>query len=195
MDAVRHHPPLLPGVGVAVLAALSTLLGQSGVLFLNRVRGLRFLIALSGGVLYLVVLRAVEVLIIWGVAELATRRAVPVETMLAVGLLSMAPQVFHALTFLPHLGLAVGRVLEAWSFVVFCFLIGTVYGVGLWWGAALAASGWVVVHLLSRLLAVPLGWLGSRLWTLASGRPVLITSRDILSGAPLIPFSGDGERP
>ena len=32
-----------------------------------------------------------------------------------------------------------------------------------------------------------LGWLGSRLWTLASGQPVLVTSRDILAGTPFIP--------
>ena len=103
--------------------------------------------------------------------------------------MALAPQVFAALTFLPHVGLLLGRVLEAWGFLILFLLLVAAYGLPAWQALLVAASGWVVAQLLSRLLSAPLGWLGSRVWTMASGQPVLVTSRDILAGTPFIPIS------
>ena len=178
--SLASDPPLLGALGVALLAWVSTGIAHAGVLYLNRIGRARALVAGALGLVWLTVLRGVEALITWGVATLLTRRDVPLETVLTVFLLALAPHVFAALTFLPHVGLFLGRVLEAWSFLVLFLLLGAAYGLPAWQALLVAASGWLVVQLLSRLLAAPLGWLGSRVWTLASGRPVLVTSRDIL---------------
>ena len=184
---LASDPPLLGAFGVALLAWVSTGIAHTGVLYLNRVRGLRAFIAGAVGLVWVTVLRVVEALITWGVAWLVTGRTLPVGTVVTVFLLALAPQVFNALTFVPHIGLAMGRFLQVWSVLVLFLLLAAAYAMPAWQALLVVASGWLVVQLLSRLLAAPLGWLGSRAWTLASGRPVLVTSRDILAGTPFVP--------
>lgn len=180
-------PPLAGAFGVALLAWVSTGIAHIGVLYLNQVRGVRAVIAGAIGLAWLTSLKVVEATITWGVAWLVTGRVLPVESVVTVFLLAMAPQVFNALTFVPHVGLTMGRLLEAWSFLVLLLLLAAAYGLPGWQALLVVASGWLVVQLLSRLLSAPLGWLGSRAWTLASGQPTLVTSRDILAGTPFIP--------
>ena len=183
------EPPLLGAFGVALLAWVSTGIAHIGVLYLNQVRGVRAVIAGVTGLAWMTILRVVEATITWGVAWLVTGRALPVESVVTVFLLAMAPQVFNALTFVPHLGLPMGRLLQAWSFLVLLLLLAAAYEMPGWQALLVAASGWLVVQLLSRLLSAPLSWLGSRAWTLASGQPTLVTSRDILAGTPFIPVA------
>ena len=45
------------------------------------------------------------------------------------------------------------------------------------------------MQLLSRLAQRPLTWMASRLWSLATGRPTMVTARDILAGTPITPVS------
>ena len=180
---------LLPALGVAVLAWASIALGHGGVLLLNRVRGVRMIVAgLLGAVLFFL-LRVVEAAVTWVVATVATGRVIPVDDMVIVFLLAMAPHVFAAITFVPHLGLFLARALEAWSFIVIFLLLASLYGITVGYALAITASGWVAMHLLSRALSAPIGWVASRLWSIASGQPVIVTSRDILAGAPFIPVN------
>lgn len=190
---LASSPPLWGAFGVALLAWASTGISHMGVLYLNRIRGLRALVAGAFGLVWVTLLRLTEAVITWGVAWLVTGRDLPVETVVSVFLLSLAPQVFNALTFVPHVGLAMGKVLQIWSFLVLFLLLAAVYELPAWGALLVVASGWLVVQVLSRLLAAPLGWLGSRAWSLASGRPVLMTSRDILAGTPFIPIGAGRE--
>lgn len=185
-------PPVWGAFGVALLAWISTGIAHISVLFLNRVRGVRAVVAGAFGLLWVTALRATEALVTWGVAWLVTGRVLPVESVLTVFLLALAPQVFNALTFVPHIGLTMGRALQVWSFLVLFLLLAAAWSLPQWQALLVVASGWLAVQVLSRLLAAPLGWLGSRLWTLASGRPILVTSRDILAGTPFIPVGANG---
>lgn len=187
--SLASDPPLVGAFAVALLAGVSTGVAHTSVLFLNRIGRVRALVAGALGLVWLTTLRVVEAVVTWGVATLVTLRDVPVETVVTVFLLALAPQVFAALTFLPHVGLLLGRVLEAWGFLILFLLLAAAYGLPAWQALLVAASGWVVAQFLSRLLSAPLGWLGSRVWTMASGQPVLVTSRDILAGTPFIPIS------
>ncbi len=180
-------PPLVGAFGVALLAWVSTGIAHASVLYLNRVRGVRALVAGAVGLVWVTVLRIVEALVTWGVAFLVTGRVLPVESVVTVFLLALAPQVFNALTFVPHLGLTMGRVLQAWSFLVLFLLVAATYGLPGWQALLVVASGWLLVQVLSRLLAAPIGWVGSRAWSLVSDSPVVVTSRDILAGTPFVP--------
>ena len=174
-------------VGVAALALLSIGVGQSGVLFLNRVRGVRAVVSGGLALALLIGLRLMEALVTWGVALAVTRRPLPLMTILTVFLLSLAPHVFNALTFLPFVGLGIARVLELWSFLVLFVLLGAAYALPGWLALLIALSGWLLMQLLARLLAAPLGWVSSRLWTLATGEPVIVTGANILTGGPYVP--------
>ncbi|MFT3876375.1 MAG: hypothetical protein QM708_08145 [Propioniciclava sp.] len=180
---------LVTALGVATIGWASISLGHGGVLLINRVRGVRMIVAGLLGLVSVVVLRVVEALVTWVVATLATGRVIPAEEMVVLFLLAMAPHAFAAFTFLPHLGLFLGRALEAWSFIVIFLLLAGLYDIGVGYALAVTASGWLAMHLLSRALAAPIGWVASRLWSIASGQPVIVTSRDILAGTPFIPVN------
>ena len=183
-------------VGVAALALLSIGLGQSGVLFLNRIRGVRALVSGVLALIYLIALRLLEAVVTWRVALAVTGRPLPLTTILTVFLLALAPHVFNALTFIPYLGLGIGRVLEVWSFLVLLVLLGAAYDLPSWQALLIAGSGWFLMQVLARVLAAPLGWISSRLWSLATGEAVLVTSANILVGAPFVPVPARvGSRP
>ncbi len=176
-------------VGVAALALLSIGLGQSGVLFLNRVRGLRAVISGSLALALLIGFRLLEAVVTWGVALAVTRRPLPLVTILTVFLLSLAPHVFNGLTFLPFVGLGLARVLELWSFLVLFVLLAAAYTLPGWLALLITGSGWLLMQVLARVLAAPLGWVSSRLWTLATGEPMIVTGANILTSGPFVPVS------
>ena len=182
-------------LGVAVLASLSTMLGHSAVLALNRIRGLRLLSTLVLNAVVLSFLRILQAAITWTVAGIVLGHPVPLLDLVIVALLSLAPQVFGVVTAMPHAGLFVGRVLEGWQYLVLVVGVSATFGVTLATALGITLVGWVVMQMVSRLLRVPATWLGSRLWTLATGRPTMVTARDILAGTPLMPVEVEGVRP
>jgi len=182
-------------LGVAVLASLSTMLGHSAVLALNRIRGLRLLSTLVLNAVVLSSLRILQAAITWTVAGIVLGHPVPLLDLVIVALLSLAPQVFGVVTAMPHAGLFIGRVLEAWQYLVLVVGVSATFGVTLATALGITLVGWVVMQMVSRLLRVPATWLGSRLWTLATGRPTMVTARDILAGTPLMPVEVEGVRP
>lgn len=175
-------------LGVAMLAALSTMIGHSVVYAINHVRGLRMVAAMALGVGYSVALRLVMAVTIavlsWAVTGVS-----------AIGgeigycyLLALAPLVLSFLIFVPHFGLFLGRVLEGWALLCMVALLSPTLGVGMWAALGLAGGAWLVTQVLSRVLAGPLASVSSRLWSLATGHDTYLTARDILSGAPFIPL-------
>lgn len=179
---------LWPAVGVALMAAASTMLGHMAILLLNRIRGWRLLTSLLLSALMLALLGVVHAAITWATAWLILGRF-PVTALLVVGLLSTAPLVLNVTTALPHLGLPLGRLWEGWSFVVLVVGASWAFAVPVTWALGFTLTGWLVMQLLSRILQRPLNWAASRLWTLATGRPTMIRGRDILAGTPIIPVS------
>ncbi|MHA6524974.1 hypothetical protein [Tessaracoccus sp. G1721] len=181
-------------VGVAALASLSTLLGHGAVLALNRISGLRLLSTLLLNAVVLSFLRILQAAITWTVAGIVLGRPVALLELVTIALLSLAPQVFGVVTAMPHAGLFVGRMLEAWQYLVLVVGVSAAFGVTPATALGITLAGWVVMQMVSRLLRVPATWLGSKLWTLATGRPTMVTARDILAGTPLMPVEAQAVR-
>ncbi len=179
---------LFGAIDVAILASVSTMLGHSTVLLLNRIRGLRLLSTLVLNGLILVSLRILQVALTWLVAGLVLPGPVGLESVLVIALVSLAPQVFGVLTAAPHVGLFIGRVLEAWSFLILAAGVSAVFALAAPSAIAVALAGWAAMQLVSRLLRVPATRVVSKLWTLATGREQLVTARDILAGTPVMPL-------
>lgn len=179
---------LWPGLGVALLAAASTMLGHIAILLLNKIRGWRLLTSLLLSALALAVLHVVQAAITWAVASLVLG-PMPLMPLIIVGLISTAPLTLNFATALPHLGLLLGRVLEGWSFLILVFGVASAFETRFLWALGFTLAGWLVMQLLSRLAQRPLTWMASRLWSLATGRPTMVTARDILAGTPITPVS------
>lgn len=180
-----------PAIGVALLAGASTVLGHVAILMLNRIKGFRLVTSVLLSALALAVLYSTQAAVTWAVATAALRRPLPLLPLLLVALLALAPLVFNFVTALPHLGLGIGRVLQMWSYLIMWLGVGTTFGVDWRWALGITIVGWVAMQLLERLVDRPANWAYSRLWTLATGRPVMVTSTDILAGMPIIPVAGD----
>lgn len=180
----------LTAIGVALLAAASTMLGHVAILKLNRITGFHLVTSLGIGAVLLTLLYVTQAAVTWALASLVLTRPAPLLGIIVVALLSLAPLVLNFLTALPHLGLGIGRVLEAWSFLVFWYGISHTLGLNWYQSLAIALGGWFAMQLLSRAVRRPLNWALSNLWRLATGRPTMVTSRDILAGMPIIPVHG-----
>lgn len=193
--AIAANPlgQLWPAFGVALLAAASTMLGHVAILLLNRISGWRLLTSLLLSAAALALLRSVQVLITWLVASLVLGRPLPVLPLLVVGLVSMAPQVFNFITALPHLGILIAKGLEVWSAVVLILGVAEVFNLHYLWAAAYCLAGWGAMQLLERIAARPVNWAASRLWSLATGSPTMVTAKDLLAGTPVTPVSAPAE--
>lgn len=186
-------PDLWPALGVALLASISTMLGHVAVFLLNHIGGWRLATSLALSTLWLASLHIIQVAVTWTVASLVLQRPQPLVPLIIVGLLSTAPLSFSFVTAMPHFGLMIGRLLQVWSYLVIVVGVSVAFRLGIVWALGLTLVGWIVMQALSRVLQRPLGWVSSRAWTLATGRPTMVTSRDILAGTPIIPISNPAE--
>lgn len=189
------HPRSLEiSIVVAALAGISTLLGNSVVLFLNRVRGWRFLATLLLNGSAMVLLYLVQALVIAIVGPLLVGENPGFPVVLRGVMLAAAPMVFGFLGLIPYLGPAITRLLQAWGVVALWLVVTSVFGTDLWVGLAIAVIGWGVMQLISWGLARPVTRLSDRVWRMLTGKPAMMTGQDLLSGHFFMPLDAGLER-
>ena len=136
---------------MVVLAGVSMNLGQSVVLFLNRVSPGRFAFALILGGFELVLEALLWITSVWVVVGLlGVSRPHLVETLDVIGL-AYAPFLFGVLVFLPYLGLRILSLLRLW--VALAAIIGTsaAFDIGPLLAAVAVAGGFLGRWLLVRV--------------------------------------------
>lgn len=174
-------------IGVALVAAVSTMLGHTVIFLINRVRGVRLLAGMALGTVYLVLLHVLTGMVLAVVTVLAMDRA-SAATITTAYLLTLAPRALGFLVFIPHLGLGIGRIIEGWCLLTLMFTLAHVLQVPRWQALVVAGSAWLLTQVVSRLASRPLAGLASRIWTRLTGRPTVVTAHDILSGGPFVPL-------
>lgn len=187
LNPAAAHTSLSIAVGVATLAALSTMLGHAVIFLVNRVQGGRLVAGMALGALYLVFLHLLTGVTIGFVAIVVMDRA-ELTTLVVAYLLTLAPRVLGFLVFIPHVGLWIGKALEGWCLIALMVMLAHVLHIPYWQAMALAGSAWVLTHVTSRLLSRPVAALASRAWTRLTGRPTIVTAHDILAGGPFVPL-------
>ena len=177
-DALRLQGSLV----VLALAASAQALGESLLLALNRVGGIRFLLAFVA-----MALSNALSAIVMGVgavvaAALLLDEPLHLEPTLSVFALAFAPRLLSPLTIAPYLGEAIERGIEIWVMLLLVF--GLHHGLGLHIAASavVAGLGWVSLRAANRLLGRPFGrWLrGIERWVVGSGRLTFATIPDEL---------------
>ena len=176
-------------VTVAIIAGASTLLGNSAVLFLNRVRGLRFVFSLVLNGLAMAGLYALQAVVVWVLGPLVIGRTQEWSLVFRGVMLSTAPLAFGVFALAPYVGPAIARLLQAWGAVVLWMIVRGLYDVGLWPALAVTLGAWGVMQLASWAFAKPVAAIGNRVWRLVSGRPLMLTGQDLLSGQPFLPLA------
>ncbi len=178
-------------VTVALLAGASTLLGDSVVLFVNGIRGVRFAISLLLNGLGFVLLYTVQAVVIALVGYLVTGERLTLVVAGWAVLLSTAPLLFGFFELIPYLGTGIARLLQAWGVVALWAVVGALYRVDRWTALLITLVGWGGMQLLSWLLARPLSALGRWAWRITTGHATLLTAQDLLSGHVFAPVDLD----
>ena len=173
-------------VGVALLAALSVMIGHAVVLLVNRISGWWFAAGLLLSAFWLVVLHAVESVVLWALGSLISGQQISYPVVLAGVLVATAPQVWGFLVLIPYMGTAINRLLSAWSAIVLWAVTAGTFGVGRWTALAMVAASWLVMQVLSTVCAP---WISRALalWFYRmTGRPIRVSGSDVLNGRPMI---------
>jgi hypothetical protein len=171
---------LAAALWIAFLGGVSLMLGQSVVLFANRVSRWRFVACLAvAGLVYVVGL------VIWGITIWLSARVFGLDILartitFAVGV-GQAPFLFGFFCLIPYLGTSLQRILAVYSLLVVVAALSAVLEVKLWQAAVLAAAGWILQAGLSRALNRPLAGVRTWLWRASTGRPTPIMRQDALA--------------
>lgn len=168
-------------LGIAILGGVSQLLGQSVILFVNRVRPGRFAVSLLlNGLTYLIGLM-VWGLTIWTVGGLVFGLREPLATVMRMVSLGAAPFVFGFLVLIPYAGAFIGRLLGVWSLLIVLAATNFTYGFTFWQGVAVVGGGWLLMLLLSNSIGKPVVALRNALFKRVVGTELDATTRDILT--------------
>ena len=168
--AVAHPRGLVLAVAVFMVAGLSVGLGQSVVLFANRVPKRRFFIALCGGALVGLVAASLWALTIWLVLRFILATPTSLRAVTVVVALGVAPGILGIFLFLPYLGVIFGWVLRFWVFITILVGVGVVAKLTFWPALLACVLGWLLLELLTRFPLFDLERLRAWVWRLTTGR-------------------------
>lgn len=157
------------------LAGLASALGQSVVLFINRVRPRRFIATLLIASALYVAIYLLWALSIWGIVLLFTPSAPFARVARAVGL-GYAPQLLAFLVFIPFFGMALDYLLRLWTLLAVTVGVHAALELLLWQAFVCCALGYLLLELGRRTVGYPLASLADRLRARAAGVAALKTS-------------------
>ncbi len=173
---------------ILLLAGLSLELGQSVVLFLNKVRPRRFILSLLVGGILFIVSALIWAGSIWLVAGVVFDVYEPFPTVFRTVSLGYAPVVFGFLVLLPFLGEPIARVLYVWTLLAIMTGIIVTFQFTFWQALVCAILGWVILEGLTHFVDKPLQALDTWFWRMTTGTSTRLTIEDL---APQT--GGDGD--
>lgn len=154
---------------VAFIAGFSQAIGQGIVLFLNRVKPLRFILSLLIAALLYAFSYIFWALSTWlaGIILFAKNPSL-IAVARTLGL-AYAPLIFSFLVALPYLGVPISVVLSVWSFLAFLTGLKVALGLGIWQTFWCGALGWVVFQVSQRTIGRPVRLAGNWLESTVAG--------------------------
>lgn len=163
---------------VVLLAGLSEAVGQSVVLFINRVRPSRFGLTLFAAAFSHVVGYAFWSVTIWGIGNYVFERPQSLYAVAAFVGLAYAPRLFSFFILTPLFGVTISWLLSFWSLYVTIVAIGVGFELPLWQAAATSGLGWLCIQIWFRTLGRPLAHLGRWIEDRIAGVPLRLTVDD-----------------
>lgn len=166
-------------LAILFLSTLSLSVGQSVVLFANRVGHRRFVLSLMLSATLLMVGVYIWTTAVWLLAEAIFNATQSFRDVFIVVALSYAPLIYGFLVLLPYLGNIFYMILRIWILLVLLTAVQALFGFG-WFEAILCSLlGWVILELVVRIPAITAveRWL----WRIFSGKAELADTHDIVT--------------
>jgi len=154
---------------IAFMAGFSNAIGQGTVLFINRVKPIRFILSLLIVALLYAFSYIFWVLSTW-LAGIVLFSKNPSLIAIARTLgLAYAPLLFSFLVALPYFGVPISVALSVWSFVAFLTGLKVALGLGIWQTFWCGALGWAVFQVSQRTIGRPVKLVGRWLESTVAG--------------------------
>jgi hypothetical protein len=157
------HPGML-ALGVAMLAGISVLIGDSVVLFANHVRPTRFAAGLALNAVLFALSLAVEGLTIWLVARYVFGARQPLGLAVLIAFLGSAPLVFGFFIMAATLGPHVGRLLRLWSWLIIVLAVRDGFNLALWEALVCVVLAQLLIWGINIAFRRPLGAVNDGVW-------------------------------
>ena len=185
----------ISAVLVVLLAGLSQTFGQSVMLFINRVRPLRFFFSIAIAAIIFVFNYNFWVLSTWVVARwIFSVDLSLIEVIKTLGF-SYAPLLLGFLMVIPYFGMPILIILSVWALIAIAVGLGTVSDLGIWQAFECCLGGWLVLQISQRVFGKVIANMVNKIIDLVAGVE-LVTEPDYIeqmlyNGLPIPPNSLD----
>lgn len=139
-------------LNIILLAWFSQAVGQGIVLYVNRVKPIRFILSLLMASVLFVVSAGCWGLSAWLLSCLLYNAITPYEIVLSTLGLAYAPLIFGFLVALPYLGVPIQILLSIWTLLALAIGLHVTLGFGIWQASWCGVSGWVIFQILQRTI-------------------------------------------
>lgn len=164
---------------VVGLASISEALGQSVVLFINRVRPKRFVLALGISTVSQMIGFMLWAVIVWLISVYAFGATQSIVAIAAAVGLAYAPQLLAFFELTPFLGNTFAVILSLWSMIAIVVAIYVGTDLDVWQAMLTSMLGWISIQLWRRSLGRPIYAIGNWMQQRAAGNPLSLTIKDI----------------
>jgi hypothetical protein len=161
---------LITSLAVVFLAGISQGLGQSLVLFVNRIKPQRFSLSLLVSALLYVFGFLFSVLSIWFIAKIIFDKTQHFYLVTSVVGLSYAPFLFGFFILTPYLGSFFYIVLSVWRLAALLIALEVTLFLNLWQALACAVLAWLLMSVLERSIGRPIQIVSSSAQRFAAGK-------------------------
>lgn len=156
-------------IQVLLLAGFSQAVGQGLILFVNRVKPVRFGLSLCLGAILFVFSYGFWIGSTFLISRLLFQQALDFREVYHTVGLATAPQILSFLIALPYFGVPIQIGLALWALLVFVQGFSVSTGFGLWQSFICGLLGWIFLQILQRTLGRPIGALGTWLSNTTAG--------------------------
>jgi len=156
--------------GILLLSGISLGLGQSVILFANRVRRRRFALSLFMNGLVILAGVCLWAATTWLLILFLFQSDRPYSLFLSGAALSTAPFLFGFLVLIPYLGNLIFQILRIWILMINLVVIDTLSSTGFLWALGISVVGWLSIELVMRFPALQYDRLQSWYWRITTGK-------------------------
>lgn len=190
---LNHLPlSLIASILVVLLAALSQGIGQSVVLFINRVRPIRFILSLAISAVIFTFNYNFWVLSTWLVATQIFQASLSLLEVIQTFGFSYAPLLFGFLMVIPYFGMPIFIILSVWTLLAIVTGIDAIAHLGLWQVFECCIGGWIVLQISQRLLGRPIAIVSNWLTEQVAGVELITDQLELeqilYTGLPIAPL-------
>ncbi|MEM8832271.1 MAG: hypothetical protein AAGE96_23410 [Cyanobacteria bacterium P01_G01_bin.19] len=182
---------LIASILIVLLAGISQTFGQSVMLFVNRVRPLRFLLSIAIAAVIFVFNYNFWVLSTWIVAQWFFKVDLSLIEIIKTLGFSYAPLTLGFLMVIPYFGMPILIVLSIWTLMAIATGLGAISNLGIWQAFECCLGGWLVLQISQRVFGKAIASIASNIVDWVAGVE-LITEPDYIeqmlySGLPIPP--------